>query len=200
MYRFKIVQKSLFTGIFLFLVSCVGNAVPSQQDSNKQTLPANQIFQPIVSALKAQTQIPVLLPSYIPLDLPNKPDKIYAVIEKADAYEYSIVLGSDPKCTGGQYCRIGYITSKVITPITLKLEEEYEYISTYYPRRSPEKPGFVTLNDGTKAYFLPYTCAAFCSDSHLAWDQEGYRYSVGLVGSNLKTLLSIANSRITILN
>lgn len=197
----KYFQKLVCLIVLLLLVSCVNTAssVPTAVPTASQTTAPHQVFQPILSVLKERTRVPLLLPSYIPPGLPNdsgKLRKLYAVIDKATPFEYSIILGTDKQCTGGTYCRWGYVTGKVITPITLRLDEEYEYDPGYYPLRSKERPGFVTLKNRAKAYFLPYTCGANCSDSYLAWDQDGYRYSVSILASELRTLIKMANSAI----
>lgn len=176
----------------LMLLSCVDTAYSVPQ--------VNPVFQPIIPVLQKQTQVPILLPSHIPTEEFVELDgdsKLSAIVETANSFEYSIILGFDEQCNGGNACRFGYVSGKIITPITLPLNEEYEFDPTYKPMRSPEKPGFVSLVNGIKGYFLPYSCAAFCSDSYLAWNQNGYRYMVSIKAGTLKELLKMANSAIT---
>lgn len=159
----------------------------------------NPVFQSVLPTLKHQTQVLILLPSTIPTEeaikLEEMSYKLQAFIDKIDPFGYEVLLGYGDNCNGGNACRYGYISGKLKTPITLPLQEEYEIDTNYYPLRSPEPPGFILLADKkTKAYFLPYTCSAFCSDSFLAWDYQGSRYTVSIKAGKLKDLLIIANS------
>ncbi len=159
----------------------------------------NSVFESILPILKQQTQVPILLPSKIPTEevvkLEEMSYKLQAFIDKIDLFSYQVLLGYGDNCNGGNACRYGYVSGKLKTPITLPLQEEYEVDTSYYPLRSPEPAGFILLADKkTKAYFLPYTCAAFCSDSSLAWDYQDSRYTVSVKGGTSKDLLTIANS------
>lgn len=161
---------------------------------------ANPVFQPILPVLERQTQVPILLPSRLPTEgfvEVNGFFQLYAIVETATTFEYRIILGFDEQCNGGNACRYGYVSGKVITPITLPINEEYEVDPTYQPLRSPEAPRFISLVNGVRGYFLPYTCAAFCSDSYLAWDLNGYRYMVSIKSGTIKELVKLANSAIS---
>lgn len=56
--------------------------------------------------------------------------------------------------------------------------------------------GRVTLANGIKGYFIPYVCGANCDDSKVIWEQNGYRYLVGLKRGDKKTVIEMANSAI----
>lgn len=171
---------------FIVLLSCASVAYSQPKP--------NQIFQPIVPVVTKQTQVPVLLPAHVPSFDATGKAKVYADLKTATPFEYIIVLGYDPKCIEATPCRLGFISGKVKTPITLLLEEEYEYDSSYRPLRSPDQPDFISLANKTKAYFLPYSCFNACSDSVLAWDLDGYRYVISIRSARKEELLNMANS------
>jgi hypothetical protein len=56
--------------------------------------------------------------------------------------------------------------------------------------------GWVVLANGLTAYFIPYVCGANCDDSKVIWEQNGYRYLVGLKAEKKKTVVEMANSAI----
>ena len=186
-YVFRTKYKVILVLLFLFLLA--------DTDAAHSSPKPNQVFQSLIPILSQQSQVPILLPANIPDSLSAEKAQIYADIETATPFEYTVVLGFDPRCITNTPCRLGFISGKVITPITLPLEEEYEYDPSYRTLRSPEPPGFVFLDGGQiKAYFLPYSCFTICSDSSLAWDYKGYRYAISIRSATKKDLVDMANS------
>lgn len=58
--------------------------------------------------------------------------------------------------------------------------------------------GNVTLANGIKAYFIPWTAGANCTDALVLWEQQGYRYTVGLKCANKRDVLDMAGSMVKV--
>ena len=135
------------------------------------------IFSELLPKLKAQTELPIRLPAYIPES--DGSHSIYALLETANASEYQIQLAFTEDCTGGNACRLGSIFAEAITP------------------KSPVLTGeAVALANGITGYFTDATCGANCSDATLTWEQNSVRYTVGIKAGKVTTLMKMANSAI----
>jgi hypothetical protein len=128
-------------------------------------------------ALKSATQIPVLLPGYVPEA--DQPDRIFAILETADASTYQILLAFTEDCQGGTACRLGAVTGAVATPKAAVVAGKA-----------------VELNNGIMGDFVEAKCGANCSDATLTWDQDGYRYTMAIKAGREATLVQMANSAI----
>lgn len=138
---------------------------------------AETVFSPILPQLKAQTQIPLRLPTYLPsLEEPNP---TYAIVETASPTEYRVLLAFTPDCTGGTACRIGETSAIALTPESPALTGES-----------------VALDNNITGYFVDAVCEANCSDSTLTWEQAGNRYTVAIKAGKVETLTQMANSAI----
>jgi hypothetical protein len=89
------------------------------------------------------------------------------------------VLGFDPDCPGGNACRYGIVRGS-----SQRLEDEE---GTRIP---------VKLFGGIKGYFIDAQCYAFCDDSVVGWEENGYHYSIGIKAENMELLIEAANSAI----
>lgn len=155
----------------------------------------NQIFLAVRAELAAKTRVPLMLPDYIP----KESYPLYVTINTAQLEHYELTIGATPDCSGGNYCRYGTVSGQRITASAPTVEQEYAFMNdpSYRPtERSPQKMGRVVLTNGIKAYFIPYVCGANCDDSKVIWEQNGYRYLVGLKAENKRTVVEMANSAI----
>ncbi len=155
----------------------------------------HQIFRPALSQLQAKTRVPLVLPTYVP----QEDYSLHVTINTAESERYELTIGATEDCSGGNYCRYGTVSGQRITSSTPSIEEEYAFLNDpqYQPsERSPEKMGRVTLVNGIKGYFIPYVCGANCDDSKMIWEQNGYRYLVGLKSEKKRTVVEMANSAI----
>jgi hypothetical protein len=141
-----------------------------------QTPRPHAIFQPILPALTSQTQVPVLLPTEIP-DA-DEANTLYAILESATASDYQILLAFTEDCNGGTACRFGTISGQAASEAAASTGQS------------------VTLRDGIPGQFVEATCGANCSDAILTWEQDGYRYTLGIKAGNEATLIEMANSAI----
>lgn len=134
-------------------------------------------FSSILPRLKAQTKLPIHLPTYIPESDGSNP--VYALLESATASEYQIMLAFTENCTGGTACRLGHISA------------------TANVAKAPAPTGeTVSLAEGLTGYFTDATCGANCSDSTLVWEQNNVRYTVAIKAGKVSTLIKMANSAI----
>jgi hypothetical protein len=174
----------------LTLTSSIVNANPIAASPSS-------IFLPILNQLVTQTEVPILLPNFVPKeDYP-----LYATVTVATPGEYEVIIGDRLNCSGGNYCRYGTVTGKKLSSSTQSIEYEYAFMkdTRYKPtERSSELMGQVRLNNSINAYFIPYVCGANCDDAKVVWESNGYRYSVGIKKSNKKTTVEMANSIVQI--
>ncbi len=155
----------------------------------------NPIFRPIVPELEAKTRVPLLLPSLVPQ--PGFP--LYATVNSATVDAYELTIGDREQCSGGNYCRYGTVSGEKTTPSIPSVEQQYAFMHdpSYQPtERSPEKMGRVVLTNDVRGYFIPYVCGANCDDAKVIWEQNGYRYLVGLKRGDKKAVVQMANSAI----
>lgn len=153
------------------------------------------IFRLALSELATKTRVPLLLPAYVP----KENYSLYVTVNTAEPGQYELTIGATEDCSGGNYCRYGIVSGQEITSSTERVDDEYAFLNDpqYQPsERSPEKMGRVTLANGIKGYFIPYVCGANCDDSKVIWEQNGYRYLVGLKRGDKKTVVEMANSAI----
>ncbi|NES95913.1 MAG: hypothetical protein F6K32_11885 [Desertifilum sp. SIO1I2] len=148
--------------------------VPPNQTRPAQPEKSNPIFSEVLPELTEETDVPVVLPTYVPNDGSNQ---VYAVLETADSSKYQIILGYTEDCQGGTACRLGTLSAEAATP-------------------TPPTGEQVTLANGITGYFTDAVCGANCSDSTLSWEQNGNRYTVGIKAGQQETLIKMANSAI----
>lgn len=150
---------------------------PSPAKPPAATATPSPIFRQVFPALKSATQIPVLLPGYVPEA--DTPDRVFAILETADASTYQILLAFTEDCRGGTACRLGQVTGAVATPKAAVVAGKA-----------------VQLNNGIMGDFVEAKCGANCSDATLTWDQDGYRYMMAIKAGREETLVRMANSAI----
>lgn len=137
----------------------------------------NPIFSSILPVLKAKTNFPVRIPTYIPES--EGPNPIYGILESVTPSQYKIILAFTKDCLGGTTCRLGGVFGEAITPRTPRLMGKT-----------------VSLTNGVTGYFVDATCDVNCSDATLTWEQNGGRYTVAIKAGDLATLVKMANSAI----
>lgn len=126
------------------------------KESSTLAAPVVELFRPVLSGLKRETGIPVLLPSELPRALLER--KIY-VDGQGTQDDYSIALTSRPNC-GANACTLGY-----------------------FEAQRGGKPSFkkvVTLTQGFKGYYKPLSCGGSCSPPAIEWVAGGVLYSIQL--------------------
>lgn len=135
----------------------------------------NPTFASIIQKLSSKTQVPLLLPGFIP---ESEGSQVYATVSGVKRSQYEINLAFTEDCNDATACRLGMMAGKV------------------KPAGTPEGTS-VVLAGSRKGYFVDATCGASCSDSTLTWDQSGYRYTVGIKAGKLDSLIKMANSMVS---
>jgi hypothetical protein len=206
---------ALFLCSLLLILGCsrvLAADVPTP--GGKTVLP---LFQPILSSLERQTQVPIVLPTIIPtvavvtvdgntgayIDVPITEDghfrDTYASISDASTDSYEISLDATSDCQGADRCSFGLLGGQVVYQNTPSIQSEYAFeLAPDFqpPARSPELMGEVDLANGIKGYFVPYVCGANCDTSKVLWEQNGYRFKVGIRYASKATMVEMANSAI----
>lgn len=149
----------------------------AQQPIPQGSFDDKTIFQSVLPALKQKTRVPLRLPTYLATE--NETYKLYAIVETATPARYQLQLAFDPECNGGNACRYGFVAGQTVRSRAGRL-----------------KGKAVKLARGITGYFIDATCGANCTDSTLSWNQDGYRYTVGVKAGRVATLRKIANSAI----
>jgi hypothetical protein len=138
----------------------------------------NSIFDPILSELQQKTRVPLRLPTYLATEEEENP--LYAIVETATTDHYELQLAFTKTCTGGNVCHYGIVSGQAAKPSERR-----------------EKGRSLPLVQGITGYFVDAKCGANCPDSTLTWEQDGYRYSVGIKAADMETLTKVANSAIS---
>lgn len=131
------------------------------------------VFQPILASVKRQTQLPLLLPTYLP---ENTGPKLYASSEKGED-GYYIELSFAPDCHGDTACHLGGIEGHAATT-------------------NGQNGTKVKLAQNLTGYFVDANCGASCGDSTLSWRQNSVTYTVSIKAGKQADLLKMANSAI----
>jgi len=172
-------------------------------------------FLSILPTLQKQTQLPIVLPTVIPIDgvVPSdsgpKPylnvpitadghfQQIVPHIIVATPTHYEISLDATADCQGDDRCSFGWLSGEQVfqdTPTVASLYA-YELEPDFQPiARSPEAMGEVILTGGIIGFFIPFVCGANCDTSKLFWEQSGVRYGVGIRYGSQAILITFANS------
>jgi hypothetical protein len=158
---------------------------------------ATTIFQPVLSQL-GRAQVPLRLPTYIPSRGQRQSSEslpVYASVDSVESGSYAVVLGYSKDCNGSNACRLGAVIGEVQP--TKSAQDDYTESDYLYPDgRSEEPVAQVTLANGITGTFLPWRCATNCTDAQVVWDENGYRYSVGIKLGDRDSLVRMANSAI----
>jgi hypothetical protein len=144
-----------------FLLTILGYAAPGRADV---AVPMSDV----VPRLQEATQMPILLPSQVPMD------EVFLDVE-VDRNRYYVGFDFRPDCRSATACHFGEIMAE-------------QGGATSAPENSEE----VALTDGTPAYFFS-TCGAHCTAS-LQWSYGGAVYSVMIKNGTKEGTIALANS------
>jgi hypothetical protein len=135
-------------------------------------VPVSQILQ----KLKGKTQVPIFLPSRLPIS-----QKLYYQSQaKTDSYTISIEYTAD--CRGGGACSFGEIRGQKGGEFSTQLEGVTKTLKN------------VQLADRVKGVFHN-GCGAYCTAT-LEWKSRGFMYTVAIKNGRESDLILIANSAI----
>ncbi|MEG4440387.1 hypothetical protein QUB47_16020 [Microcoleus sp. AT9_B5] len=130
----------------------------------------------ILPKLKGKTQVPIFLPSRIPVSQ----KMYYPTTAQANSYAISIDYTAD--CGGTTVCTFGSIQGQKGGEFTTKLEGVTKTLKN------------VKLAGGVKGVFHN-GCGAYCTAT-LQWKTQGFMYTVAIKNGGESDLILIANSAI----
>ncbi|WP_159783337.1 hypothetical protein [Sodalinema gerasimenkoae] len=156
-------------------------------EAGGETAEPAPLFAEVLPGVKSTAQIPVRLPSYVPI---HEDDRTALYVE-AEATEdsYQIYLSLAPDCRGATACSYGFFAARRTT------DEDYYGVGEEFEETVP-------LAEGMTGDFNPMMCGASCSPPVIEWSQEGVRYRIALKGvgpedeNALESLQALANSAI----
>jgi len=127
------------------------------------------LLSPTVADVKADTKLPVLIPSTMPGDKAE----LFGSGE-ADAKRYQIVVSTEEDCSANA-CSIAYFSGS-------------KGGSAYGPRKA-------TLANGRKGRYNPLSCGGSCSPPSITWKERGVVYELQM-DTTRSALVRMANSAI----
>jgi hypothetical protein len=157
---------------------------------------------PVVAPLRVSLE-----PNGVPLRLPTKtfvsgtkPLQVYLDSGNPSANGYDISIGYRKGCDFANSCRIGSVEARRLSdrsPSLGKAHPPEPDVNGVVRHRSDEEAGSVSLAGGIQGYFVPWVCGASCNDAQVYWDENGFRYAVGIKVGNKNSLIQMANSAIS---
>lgn len=147
-----------------------------------QQVPNRRSLASAVAMLREKSAVPLRLPAIFPspdyLSAKDRKRPLNSVVTDARPDGFTLEYCFSDLCRGEYY--YGVISGERITPKT-----------------EPPAGKAVELADGITGYFEEGSCGASCGHGWIFWDQDGFRYGVGLnVNDDLETLVKFANSAI----
>jgi hypothetical protein len=160
----------------LFLLAILGALLaPAGASAATYTYDVPELVERPLVAVKKVTEIDVLLPSRMSVDL----RRLYSQGQgRAGSYRFDI--GATRNCGTSTAC----------------------FIAGFRARRggTPTNPREVRLRGGRRGYFRPVRCGASCGSASLQWVQDGVLYTIkGKLGTrrtDRRILVGLANSAI----
>lgn len=141
--------------------------------------------------VRANAQIPVKLPSMVPLNAPaaSGVNTIWARV-RATPDEYMVSFDRAEDCTGVMECSFGSIQGTRLTGNEPPPEQIFEHAVDPNNQKGP-----VTLANGIDGYFVPYEEGLYLP-STVMWEQNGVRYQAVLYMAAKEDVVAMANSAI----
>jgi hypothetical protein len=147
--------------------------LPAAAPAKSLDLP--ELFQEVLPEVKAQTDVPVLLPQRYRSDTRRN---VPSGVGGADGY--SLGIASVRNCGGATAC--------FVADFSAQRGEDPHYLRA------------VRLTGGRRGYFKPLTCGASCSPPAIEWVEDDVLYSIqayaGTKKQEKKRLRQMANSAI----
>ncbi|MFM7888950.1 MAG: hypothetical protein ACKPCM_20150 [Pseudanabaena sp.] len=197
-----------FSFLILLVFVLIAFAVPaiaqraSSSDYVKNWVWTEVDLTPVLAPVRVAIQ-----PTGVPLHLPTKtfvngakPLQVYLDFGKPNVNGYDISIGYRKGCDFANSCRIGSVEARKLTRNSPSLDLAHPPepdVNGVIRHRSDEEAGSVSLSGGIQGYFVPWVCGASCNDAQVYWDENGFRYAVGIKVGNRSSLIQMANSAIS---
>jgi hypothetical protein len=168
------IRRRLTILIALFAVAACA-AVPALAAGGRVNVPKK--LGTLVDKVESRSGLPVLLPSYMRVDV--APSRIHGTASSTKR-SYDLELGVGRGCHGATAC----------------------FVAAFFGRRGaqPALRRKVKLAHGIIGRFKPITCGASCSPSEIQWVEDGVLYDIQYKGvgqsGEKATMIGLANSAI----
>jgi hypothetical protein len=170
-------MKTFIVSILIFLCF-IASPVASAGDTLPQASPP-KVFQSTLAQVKAETQIPILLPSEFPA--PIIENDIHYAVGNGKRNKYEITLFYEEGA--GYSAFVGYFAGEAIGKFHAKGRN-------------------VNLANGVTGYFKRKSCGGSCSPSQIRWQQDHVLYTLQLKlpvkteSEEEQAVIAVANSAI----
>ena len=152
------------------------------QRSGAQSIPAR--IQTVYEAAAENTDVPLLVPSTIPLNSPAAPTEYWADSIAPNANRYHISFDRASDCTGVMECAFASVRGE------LDSESFYSYQQLLTQPRNEE----VVLEDGTRALFSPHRGIGLYTPASVHVLKGRYLYTFSIYMADKADVLAMANS------
>lgn len=175
----------------LWVLPSVAGAVPVRQ------VPID--YSRMTAALKA-SGIPLHLPTKVVYALPPGLKRAFYGTKGGPNQDggYDIYIGH-PDCPAAALsCTIAITSATPLQQTQGSIEQEFPpldpEIRSHLSRVSPDSRCWVTLSNGQSVFFNPWVLGASMGFAQVIWDENGYRYTIGLKGGDRAWLLQMADT------
>ena len=153
-------------------------------DGIAQTVPDR--VEAVYSATARETDVPLRVPSFIPLNSQAAPSEYWAFSIAPNSDKYSISFDRAADCTNVDECSFAIASGKVRTDTDQSLD-------SLVARASVNDAESITLNNGTVAIYVPFREGMYVP-AYVYWDAGEYRYTIGLYMASKSDVITMANS------
>ena len=153
-----------------------------QRGSTQQAIPAH--IQAVYEVTADSTNIPLLVPSTIPLNSPAAPPEYWAESIAPDDKGYYISFGRASDCTGVMECSFASVAGE--------LESENFY--SYQQLLAQPQNEAIVLADGTPALFVPQRRPELYTPASVHILKGEYLYTFSIYMADKADVVAMANS------
>jgi hypothetical protein len=199
-FRFLVLILLSFA-LFVFAVPAIAQRA-SSSGNVKNWVWAEVDLSPFLDPLRKSletTGVPLRLPTKTFVS-GDKPLQVFLDSGHPNANGYDISIGYRKGCDFANSCRIGTVEARKLNASSPSLDKAHPPepdVNGVVRHRSDEAPVAVQLSGDIQGYFFPWVCGASCNDAQVYWDENGYRYAVGIKVGNKNKLIEMANSAIS---
>lgn len=140
----------------------------------------------VYSATARETDVPLRVPSMIPLNSQAAPSEYWAFSIAPSSDRYSISFDRAVDCTNVNECSFAVASGKVRT-------DTDQSLASLLARTDVNGAEDITLENGTSAVYVPFREGMY-APAYVYWDVGEYRYAIGLYMASKSDVIAMANS------
>lgn len=176
------ITKRLRLGVMSIFAAILFVWASPQQTGAQQTVPTH--IQSVYTAIADAADIPLLVPTTIPLSSPAELTEYWARGSSPNADRYHISFDRESDCTGVVECAFASVRGE------LDAESIYSYQQLLAQPRNEE----VVLADGTRAVFSPHRGMGQYTPASLYILRGRYLYTFNIYMADKADVVAMANS------